>query len=121
MTNKLAKMIDELGYDELNLLKKDFEEGVLRALLDDRLRALENPMLVCPVCERPVNEETDLVLIFGPSGLRQKARFCGKDCLRYFLDDHGRRRGGPGAKIYKGRRGRGSEEDDAAQHAEEEL
>lgn len=84
--NRLATLIDELSYEELLLLKKDFEQGILRKLLDKRLEAFDNPTLVCPVCERPVSENKDIVLVFGPEGFRQKARFCGQDCLKYFLE-----------------------------------
>lgn len=84
--NRLARLIDELSHEELILLKKDFDEGILRQLLDKRLMAFENPSMVCPVCERPVHEQKDIVLVFGPEGFRQKARFCGQDCLKYFIE-----------------------------------
>lgn len=82
--------IKELDYDNLKKLHQHICDGNLRDVVENRIRAFENPALVCPVCEREVDENKDMVLIFGPKEFRQKARFCGHDCLTHFVNKLGK-------------------------------
>lgn len=78
--------INNLGEQELSQLESQLSSGRAHELIHQRKRALNNPMLVCPVCEAKVCERENLVLEFGPNDFRQKARFCGLDCLEFFLE-----------------------------------
>lgn len=78
--------VDGLSNEELSELSEKIEEGFLKNYLQKRMVELANPMMVCPVCEKQVSEEEDLLIQFGPKGFRKKARFCGHDCLAYFFD-----------------------------------
>lgn len=83
---KAHDFIKEMDYDTLKKLKEHIISGELDNVVDTRIKAFENPALVCPVCESSVDETKDLVLIFGPKEFRQKARFCGHDCLNHFVN-----------------------------------
>ena len=85
--NKLAKLIENLSEEDLRLIKKDLEAGNIERLINKKLQEKreEDFNKVCPVCQTPVGEE-NLILIFGPKGLRKKASFCALDCLEYFLN-----------------------------------
>lgn len=85
--NKLAKIINTLGKEELELLQRDLVSGNVDKLVKKRLEMFE-PMLgekQCPVCGGPVNDES-FVLEFGKRYLRKKAYFDGLDCMFYFLN-----------------------------------
>ena len=81
------EFIEQMSASELQLLLQQVQFGEIKQLVQKRIRDLENPTLVCPVCEQSVSEQKDVVLHFGPEGFRQKARFCGHDCLEYFLQE----------------------------------
>ena len=85
--NKLAKLIENLGEEELKLIKKDLKSGNIERLINKKLQEKkeEDFNKVCPVCNTPIADES-LTLIFGPKGLRKKASFCALDCLEYFLN-----------------------------------
>ncbi len=84
--NKLSKIINELGQDELMLIKKELDDGNLARIVTQKIRELREANLnkVCPVCQSPTDEDS-ITLIFGPRGLKKKASFCAVDCLEYFL------------------------------------
>jgi len=84
--NKLARIIEDLDEEELNLIRKDLEAGNIARLINKKLqdRREEDFNKVCPVCHTPITEES-LTLIFGPKDLRKKASFCAMDCLEYFI------------------------------------
>ena len=85
--NRLARIIESLEEEDLNLIKKDIEEGNIEKLINKKLQEKKeaDQNSVCPVCQTPSNDES-LTLIFGPKGLRKKASFCALDCLEYFLN-----------------------------------
>ena len=82
--NKLIKIISELNSEDLQKIKKDLDEGVLRELIDERLDFFDDENKVCPTCHNkpPIDGYT---LQFGSYDLRQQASFCALDCLEYFL------------------------------------
>lgn len=82
---KFIEHINQLDASELVALHEFIKNKQAHEEITKRLEEIGNPMLVCPVCEIRVSEEKDLMLVFGPQDLRQKARFCGYDCLSYFL------------------------------------
>ena len=86
--NKLSKIITELNYEELKLIKKDLDEGNIKELIEQKIYDIENKKeTICPVCHTTIidiDNET-LTLQFGPKGFRKKATFCATDCLEYFL------------------------------------
>ena len=88
--NKLAKIISELTYDELKLIKKDLNEGNIEKLINTRLQNLEEERggAVCPVCNTAISDPENgaLTLIFGPKDFRQKATFDAADCMEYFME-----------------------------------
>ena len=85
MKELLSAMVAGASYEELLQLQGELQNGWLHSAVEGRISQFENPMGVCPICERAVDEDADIVLHFGPQGLRKKARFCGQDCLEYFL------------------------------------
>jgi len=84
--SKLHDMLSQFDHDELLKFREALRFRRVHDIVDDKIRAFNNPSLVCPVCERSVSEQDDYVLLFGPRELRRKARFCGTDCLVYFLN-----------------------------------
>ena len=84
--NKLAELIRKLPPEDIQLIKRDLDEGNLSRILQERLAELELPQKVCPVCNAPVADDAPYVLYFG-TGIRKKARFDGKDCLQVFLHE----------------------------------
>ncbi len=84
--NRLARLVGEIGYDDLLRLRKDIVSGNMLRLVEERIAAQENPNLVCPVCGAGVRREEGVSITFGPAGLRQRATFDGEDCLRHFID-----------------------------------
>ncbi len=85
--NRLARFVDNLREEDLELLKKDLEAGNIERLINKKIKEKreEDFNKVCPVCHANAEEE-NLTLIFGPKGLRKKASFCALDCLEYFLN-----------------------------------
>lgn len=84
--NKLASLIKTLPPEDILLIKKDIEEGNLLQVIQERLAELELPQKVCPICNAPLDDDAPYILYFG-TGVRKKARFDGKDCLKTFLDE----------------------------------
>ena len=88
--NKLAKIINELSYDELKLIKKDLAEGNIEKLINLRLKNFEEErgVIVCPVCNTSISDPDNgaLTLIFGPKDFRKKATFDASDCMEYFME-----------------------------------
>jgi len=81
--HEFKELLKNLSNEELLTLRANILNGVAAEMITLKLK--EDSARVCPVCERSVDEARDLVLHFGPEGFRQKARFCGHDCLEYFL------------------------------------
>jgi len=84
--NKLASLINSLPAREVELIKKDLDEGNLNTVIQERLAELEVPQKVCPVCATELTDNAPFVLYFG-TDIRKKARFDGKDCLKFFLNE----------------------------------
>ena len=84
--NKLAELINALPAQDVELIKKDLEEGNLNRVVTDRLAELEMPQKVCPTCGSLLPDDAPYVLYFGKV-VRKKARFDALDCLEFFIDD----------------------------------
>lgn len=85
--NKLARLIENLPYEDLIKLQRDLKGGTLDRLIDKRIEEIRpTKSAFCPVCNAPVRHNENLTLIFGPEALRQRASFDAPDCLIYFLD-----------------------------------
>ncbi len=83
--NKLARIINNLNYKELLLIKKDLETGNIERLINKRIEELSpTKSKTCPVCGAEIKND-NYTLIFGPEDFRKKASFDGRDCLEYFL------------------------------------
>lgn len=86
--NKLSKLITEMEYEDLKLIKKDYDTGNIGKIIEQKIHEYETKKeTICPVChnvlEDPENET--FTLMFGEKGFRKKATFCATDCLEYFL------------------------------------
>jgi hypothetical protein len=87
--NKLAKLIENLDVEDLELIKKDLEAGNLDKLVKKELKIKKaHKITYCPVCSAEVKEGEGLHLQFGPASFRKKATFDGVDCLCYFLENN---------------------------------
>ncbi len=82
--NKLAQIIENLSFNELNLLKKDLDEGNIHKIINKKLRHEEDKVFTCPVCGAKVSKDKSFVLEFGKE-IRKRAVFDELDCLNYFL------------------------------------
>lgn len=86
--NKLARIINELEYEEVKLIKKDIDTGNMENLINARLKKFEEEKAaaICPICSTPINnpENGALTLFFGPKNFRKKATFEAIDCMEYF-------------------------------------
>jgi hypothetical protein len=86
--NKLVNLIKELSYEDAAALKKDLDKGNLNKLLKKRIiEAKRERISLCPVCNKPVQENMGLYMEFGPIGLRKKATFDTAHCLQYFFTE----------------------------------
>ncbi len=87
--NKLSKIISELSYEELKLIKKDLSEGNMENLINSRLKSFEETKgpAICPICNTQINdvENGALTLFFGEKDFRRKATFDAVDCLEEFI------------------------------------
>lgn len=85
--NRLIEIINNLNLEELENLKKDIDSGNLQKLINQRILTLKHKKGtgICPVCHTGINENAQFTLFFGPKEFKQKASFCGQDCLEYFL------------------------------------
>lgn len=84
--NKLAKLIQQLGANELTLIQKDLETGTLQRLVEEEIqRHRRGPNKTCPVCGASIQAHNALKLEFGPAELRQQAHFDATDCLEHFV------------------------------------
>lgn len=83
--NKLSEIIGKLSFSELNLIKKDLDEGNIHRLINRKLQ--KEPLFeasICPVCGAEVSKDSDFVLEFGKE-IRKRAVFDELDCLMYFI------------------------------------
>jgi hypothetical protein len=84
--NKLAELISTLPTQEVQLIKRDLDEGNLGRAIENRLRQEEHQSSVCPVCSTTLSDNAPYVLYFG-TAVRKKARFDALDCLEFFLKE----------------------------------
>jgi hypothetical protein len=84
--NKLAELIRSLPAADVELIKRDIEEGNLSKVIADRLAELEMPQKVCPTCGAALSDDAPYVLYFGAL-VRKKARFDALDCLEFFIEE----------------------------------
>jgi hypothetical protein len=82
--DRFSKFAEGLAPEEIVQLRSFIKQGDAVKMLNHFLDVLGGSK-VCPTCESPVDETKDILIHFGPEGLRQKASFCGYDCLEYFL------------------------------------
>jgi NAD-dependent SIR2 family protein deacetylase len=88
MANKLARLIAELDYNDLLLLKKDLNAGNIEKLITFHIKEKQNNRITsCPVCGGAVKEGEGFHLQFGPPELRKKVTFDGVDCMHYFFEN----------------------------------
>ena len=86
--NRLAKIIDGLGKEDLIKIKRDLMAGNIDRLVERKLNSyheLNFSDKQCPVCSADI-DETSYVLEFGESYLRRRAFFDAADCLVYFVN-----------------------------------
>ncbi|MBN1175849.1 hypothetical protein JXA48_04360 [Candidatus Woesearchaeota archaeon] len=87
--NKLARLIEGLDINDLELIKKDIDSGNVDKLVRREIKLKKaNKITTCPVCSSEVKEGEGLHLQFGPLTFRKKATFDGVDCLCYFLENN---------------------------------
>ena len=87
IANKLVKLISELPYNDLILLKKDLDAGNIEKLIKQQIKIKKTTKTaICPVCGEEIKESEGFHLEFGPPGLRKKATFDGADCMQYFIE-----------------------------------
>ncbi|NTV23624.1 MAG: hypothetical protein HGA85_04580 [Nanoarchaeota archaeon] len=89
--NKLKGLIEGMAYKELKAIQRDLAEGNMGRLVKERLDEIEAKLgrqeHICPTCGAKLAEETAKYhLVFGPPDFRQRAMFCGLDCLSFFLE-----------------------------------
>lgn len=85
--NKLAKLVKQLGAQDLVLIQKDIQAGTLQRLIDEELRKQRSgPEKTCPVCGATTKQHEAIRLEFGPVDLRQQAHFDATDCLQHFIE-----------------------------------
>ncbi len=85
--NRLSKLMKELEYKDLLLLKKDLDTGNIEKLLHRHIKDKKDQQeTMCPVCGGRIKEGEGFHLQFGPPDLRKKATFDGVDCLKYFFN-----------------------------------
>jgi len=86
--NKLAKIIEGLGKEDLLKLKRDLISGNVDRLVQQRLlkySELNYSEKQCPVCGGEINDDA-FILEFGSPYLRRRAFFDAIDCLEYFVN-----------------------------------
>ncbi|NIA04152.1 MAG: hypothetical protein GWP09_02260 [Nitrospiraceae bacterium] len=85
----LKDIIKKMNIDELKKLYEELKEDKIHVetILKNKIEETEKEnQKICAVCGRKISEVKEpFVLYFGPRDLRQKAYFCGVDCLEYFL------------------------------------
>jgi len=85
--NKLAKLIDKLGKEDLIKIKRDLVSGNIDKLIAKKLSEIENiDEKFCPVCGGKITQDS-FKLEFGSNYLRRKAYFDGVDCISYFITE----------------------------------
>jgi len=88
--NKLAKIIETLGPEDLLKIKRDLIAGNIDKLVEKKLNTYNNLNISekqCPVCSGEINEGA-YILEFGAPFLRRRAYFDAIDCLQYFVSTH---------------------------------
>jgi hypothetical protein len=90
--NRLAKIVEQLSYQELKEIQKDIYDGNISYLIKQKLSSIEKtgkgPASYCPVCSGEIKADlAKYQLVFGPEGLRKRASFCEIDCLEYFISE----------------------------------
>ncbi|MFH1211392.1 MAG: hypothetical protein V1659_00505 [Candidatus Woesearchaeota archaeon] len=87
--NKFAEQLEtffaEIEYEDALRIRDFIKEGRMETLINKKVKELENKVKVCPTCSTLLEREKSIVVQFGPKDFRKEARFCGIDCLEYFL------------------------------------
>ncbi len=86
--NKLAKIINSLGEEDLLKIKRDLVAGNIDKLIEKKLTSLHEEKFdskQCPICDGKIGADS-LMVEFGKPYLRRRAFFDGVDCLEYFLN-----------------------------------
>jgi len=86
--NKLAKIIDGLGKEDLLKVKRDLIAGNIDRLVEQKLHTyheIELSEKQCPICSGEITEGA-YILEFGEPYLRRRAFFDAIDCLEYFVN-----------------------------------
>jgi hypothetical protein len=85
--NKLAKIIEGLGEEDLLKIKRDLIAGNIDRLVEQKLHKyheIEYSEKQCPVCSGEITSNS-FILEFGEPFLRRRAFFDAVDCLEYFV------------------------------------
>lgn len=85
--NKLSKLIEGMGEEDLLKIKRDLISGNVDKLVNKRISEMSHERFdskTCPICGSEINDSA-FVLEFGKDYLRRKAYFDAKDCLMYFV------------------------------------
>ncbi|MCX8147248.1 MAG: hypothetical protein N3D84_02165 [Candidatus Woesearchaeota archaeon] len=85
-----AKAVDSMDIDELIKLKNDIDNGCqqIKEMIMKKI-AHEIRKNTCCICESRINPYSpfNFSLSFGPKDIKRKAKFCGIDCLLYFINN----------------------------------
>lgn len=87
--NKLGRIIDNIPYEELLLLKRDLEIGNIERLINKRIEHFKTEKkIICATCNAEIADSGDnqFTLVFGPRDFKKRATFCAMDCMLYFTD-----------------------------------
>jgi len=86
--SKIKKLLEELDYYDLMLLKKDLDRGgfAIKKLVENNIRhKIQESDKFCTICGKKIDSNNAYVLIFGPADFRKKASFCSLECLEFFI------------------------------------
>lgn len=83
----MQEFLDKLDYDDVMLLKEHSSNGKIEDLIMKRAKEVQTKARPCPTCSAVLEKDKSIVLQFGPKDFRKEARFCGVDCLMYFLQN----------------------------------
>ncbi len=84
----IRSIVKNLGLEELSELNNDLATGgnKLRSIVRERLSEITGSGSTCAVCMNTLStQRATYTLIFGPRDFQKKGRFCGIDCLEYFI------------------------------------
>ena len=93
MANKSVRQsLKEMDYYDVLRLKKDLNSGSkeIKKMIDEEIFNRQNAHdIFCASCgaKIDIHNENTLTLIFGSDDFKKKASFCGKDCLKFFIEN----------------------------------